>query len=59
MMSKTYQTFIVALFLGVSSFVSIAAPLDYNIDGQRKTLELLDKNRVSKPLSQPSGFIYK
>ena len=47
-MANEFQTFIVVLFLSVSAFVNLTAPLDYNIDGQRKTLELLEKKRMVK-----------
>ena len=41
---------VVVLFLSVSAFVNLAAPLDYNIDGQRKSLELLDKRMAKSNL---------
>lgn len=46
-MATASHKIIIALFLFISAFINLASPLDYQIDGQRKTLELLDK-RMAK-----------
>lgn len=58
-MARQSHKFIIILFLGVSAFTNLAAPLDFHIDGQRKSLELLEKNRVGKDIWQPAAVRIK